>query len=96
MGIVADHKQKQADYERLKELCGGADIEDYCGAWCNNDVLTDMLRDPTKKNAIFYYSSLITRYFDTGCESRRSDNTPDRIDTCDPEIYEILKRNGDV
>lgn len=96
MGIVAEHKQKQADYERLKELCGGQDVDDYCGAWCNNDVLTDMLRVPTKRKAISYYRSLITRYFDTGFENRKHSNIPERINTCDPEIYEILKRNGDV
>lgn len=95
MGIKEDHKQKQADYMRLKELVG-SDVSDYCGSWCNNDVLEDMLRNPTKKNAIFYYSSLIDRYFEVGSEDDPSNNIASKIDTCDAEVYEILKRNGNV
>ena len=93
MGVKEDHKQIQADYKRLVELCG--DVYDYCGAWCNNDVLTDMLEKPTKKNAIFYYGTLIDRFYDTGVNVGTSNRT-EKIDTCDPEIYEILKRNGNI
>ena len=95
MGIKEEHKQKQDDYMRLKALVG-SDISDYCGSWCNNDVLDDMLKNPTKKNAIFYYSSLITRYFEVGCEDNPANNGASEIDLCDSEIYEILKRNGNV
>ena len=94
MGIVADHKQKMNDYKRLVELCG--DVHDFCGAWCNNDVLDDMLQDPTKKRATYYYSTLIDRYFSSGVSVQFSNTRTEKINTCDPEIYEILKRNGNV
>lgn len=94
MGIVADHKQKMADYKRLVELCG--QVDDYCGAWCNNDVLNDMLENPTKKKAMHYYSTLIDRFFNTGVDIAFGGNRVSKINTCDPEVYEILKRNGNV
>ena len=97
MGIKQEHEQKKSDYHRLKELLGNRDIDDYCGTWCNNDVLTSMLENPTKRNAIGHYSSLISVYFNRGHESDSiTDNRSIPIDVNNHEIYEILKRNGDV
>ena len=94
MGIKDDHKQIQADYNGLVQLCG--EVDDYCGAWCNNAVLTDMLENPTKKKAIHHDSTLIDRWFTTCVDIDFGGNRVRKINTCDPEIYEILKRNGNV
>lgn len=96
MSIAEDYKQKKEDYHKLKELFGGADVSDYCGGWCNNDMMTMMLENPTKKNAMQMYSSLISRYFNTGHETSNGSNGGIAIDVYQPEVYEILKRNGDL
>ncbi len=96
MSIAEDYKQKKEDYHTLKELCGGADVSDYCGAWCNNDMMTSMLENPTKKNAMQMYSSLISAYLQNGCEASSGANEGGTIDVHHPEVYEILKRNGDL
>jgi hypothetical protein len=93
MGIAADYEQKKADYKRLKELCEGNYTYDFCGAWCNNDVLDSLMENPTKKNAMQHYSSLITRYFRSGFDNGYETK---EIDVHHPEVYEILQRNFDV
>ena len=96
MSITEDYKQKKEDYHKLKELFDGAEVSDYCGGWCNNDMMTMMLENPTKKNAMQMYSSLISRYFYVGCEGHNGSNRAVAIDVHQPEVYEILKRNGDL
>ena len=93
MGIKADYEQAKADFMRLKDLCDGNVVYDYCGGWCNNDDMDSLLENPTKKNAMQQYKSLITRYFDTGIDLH---DKAKPIDINHPEVYEILKRNGDV
>jgi len=93
MGIVEKHKQALVDVKTLKRVCGEA--SDYCGAWCNNDVLDDLLETPTRKNAYYHLVSLIERYFTVGAENTRTfGNFEEVIDTLDPEVYEIGKRYG--
>ena len=73
------YEEKKRDYKRLKELCDHEHVYDFCGAWCNNDVLDSMMENPTKKNAGQHYSSLITRYFETGFGQNPYDNKPDLL-----------------
>lgn len=89
------YEEVKADYYRLKELVG-AEVSDFCGAWCNCDVLDDMLNNPTKRKACFYFERLIDRYFEIGSESRNYDNVADKVDLSNPEIYELAKKYGHI
>ena len=91
--ISERHKQALKDVSTLNRVCG--EVYDYCGAWCNNDVLSDLLKDPSKKNATIHLESLIFRYFDTGVDNEiSSSNRTNDIDTKDPDVYRIGKRYG--
>lgn len=85
------YKKVRADYEKLKSLCNNSDVNDYCGAWCNNDVLEDMLQNPSKKTAEKHYTSLIHRYFESGFGEDPFTDMPDLLDH---EVYEIAKEYG--
>lgn len=93
--MVRKYKEVKADYFRLKEICGGNEIPDYCGAWCNNDMMDSLLDDPTKSNAATMFSSLITTYLESGYEAGITIDGVTKIDIMDSEVYAILVRNGD-
>ena len=80
----------KADYHKLKELCNGDYVDDFCGAWCNNDEMDYLMDNPSKSNAAKMFSTLISRYYNAGSEPC----TP--IDLMNAEIHEILVRNGDL
>lgn len=80
------HAQAHEDYRKLQSMYG--DIYDYCGAWCNNDVLDLLLKYPTYKQATKHLESLIGNYFSNNLESGGD------INVIDPDVYEIGKRYG--
>lgn len=82
--IKQKHAQAYKDYRTLVDLYG--DINDFCGAWCNCDVLELLLGDPTPKQALAHLEILITLYFANNLESAGE------IDTKHPDVYEIGKR----
>jgi hypothetical protein len=89
--ITERHKQALKDVKTLQAEVG--EVYDYCGAWCNNDVLDDMLKDPTKKNSLYHLESLISRYFNDGVSVGNNADCGD-INTEHPDVYEIGKRYG--
>ena len=91
--ITERHKQALADIKTLQREVG--EVYDYCGAWCNNDVLEDMLKTPTKKNALYHLESLIYRYFDTGVAVGNNADCGD-ISTEHPDVYKIGIRYGHI
>ncbi|MBE8232781.1 MAG: hypothetical protein HAW67_03530 [Endozoicomonadaceae bacterium] len=80
------HAQAHKDYLKLKSLYG--DVYDFCGGWCNNDVMDDLLEDPSPKNALKHLKTLIRNYFENNFESKGD------IDTKHPDVYDIGKRYG--
>lgn len=84
--IKQKHAQAYKDYRTLYDLYG--EINDFCGAWCNCDVLELLLRDPSPKQALRHLECVISWYFDNRLESGGD------IDTEDPDVYEIGKRYG--
>jgi hypothetical protein len=94
--MARKYDEVKADYHKLKELCNGNYANDFCGAWCSNDYMNMLLDNPTKPMAARLFSSLISRYYDAGYESDSGDNTGTLIDLMNPEIHEILVRNGDL
>lgn len=87
--ITERHQQALKDVATLQRELG--DVYDYCGGWCNNDVLNSMLETPSKKNALNHLESLIARYFEVGVLVGSNADCGD-IDTKNPDIYEIGKR----
>ncbi len=94
--MARKYKEVKEDYYRLKELCDGQDVPDYCGAWCNNDNMTMLLDDPSKKTAAYLFSSLIDRYFTSGHDQDLDYQGTKPIDLMNSEIHEILVRNGNL
>lgn len=90
------YQEVKADYHKLKELCDGNYVNDFCGAWCNNDYMDMLLDCPTKTMAAKLFSSLISRYYDAGHEPDSGANVGTPIDLMNSEIHEILVRNGDL
>ena len=80
------HAQAHKDYKKLQSMYG--DINDFCGAWCNNDVMDLLLKNPTYKEATKHLEGLIAHYFGNNLESAGE------IDVMHPDVYEIGKRYG--
>lgn len=95
MGIKDNYERAKKDYYRLREICGH-DIRDYCGAWCNNDVLTSMLDNPTKANAYKHFSSLIDQYYSDGFGDTDRNIVVGQFDLSNDEVSAIFERNGNI
>ena len=95
MSIKESYETTKKDYYRLKEICGH-DVRDYCGAWCNNDVLTELLNNPTKKVAWLKFSSLIDQYYNDGFGDTDCNIVVGKFDLSNDEIRGIFERNGNL
>lgn len=95
MSIKEQYERAKKDYYRLKEICDD-EIKDYCGAWCNNDVLTSMLDNPTKKNAYQHFSSLIDLFYSDGFGDTRYNIVVGKFDLSNDEVKGIFERNGNI
>lgn len=95
MGIKENYDRAKKDYYRLKDI-SDSDIRDYCGAWCNNDVLTSMLDNPTKKNAYYYFSSLIDQFYSDGFGDSNCNIAFGNFDLSNDEVRAIFERNGNL
>lgn len=90
------YDEVKKDYYRLKEICGGNDIDDYCGAWCNNDKMNQLLNNPTKATAAELFSELITAYHTHGYKTGLDYESITKLNLMDSEVHAILVRNGDI
>lgn len=91
-----NYAEVKQDFYRLKDLCDGQEIPDYCGAWCNNDMMTMLLDNPTKTTAAYMFSSLISTYHSRGHAQHLDYEGPKPLDLMNSEVHEILVRNGDL
>lgn len=94
--MARKYNEVKRDYYKLKELCDGQEVPDYCGAWCNNDNMDRLLNNPTKRMAASLFSSLIDMYFTDGHEQDLDIQGTKPIDLMNSEIHEILVRNGNL
>ena len=96
--MIRKYQEVKEDYYKLEELCGGNTAQDYCGSWCNNDMMTILLNDPKKSTAASMFSSLISHMYRYGTENStdHNSNRGDKLDLMNSEIHEILIRNGDL
>ena len=92
------YQEVKEDYYKLVELCDGSTVQDYCGAWCNNDMMTMLLDDPKKSTAAYMFSSLISSMYRYGSENStdHNSNSGDKLNLMNAEIHAILVRNGDL
>lgn len=44
-------------------------LYDYCGAWCNNDQMDELLRTPTYETAYKALITMLEDYYDSGYDS---------------------------
>jgi hypothetical protein len=68
MNITQQYKQIQKDYAYIKNTYG--EVFDYCGAWCNNDKMDELLKNPSKQTALKVMISLLSQYYDCGYDYR--------------------------
>lgn len=58
------YKQIFKDIKYIEDKYG--QVNDYCGGWCNNDVLTELLLSPNIQTALKLQISFLERYFAFG------------------------------
>lgn len=60
----AKYKQLYKDIQYIKSAYG--DIYDFCGGWCNCDILNQLLERPNKYTAFRILMSKLETYFEDG------------------------------
>ena len=83
---MASYDQVKADYERLKELSGGDEPNDFTGGFNIDEKAMELLNNPSKRTAAKIFEDMICHVLFQGWQNG---NHPDHDD---PEVLAIANK----